>query len=192
MNRKMALAVLLVAGLPAMAAAQSGQHSSQHSGHGFGSSIGPSVGDREFSISGTGSSDRKFDSTSFGVTGDVGWYLRDEMVLGVRQSINYASIEGENLTNDFWNGATRGYLNYHFGSASARPFIGASLGLVYGDGVNNSGFGGLEGGIKHYVLPSTYILGRIEYQWFFESSSDVNDNFSDGAWAYTVGLGYNF
>ncbi len=154
--------------------------------------FGPSMGDREFSLSGIGSSDRKFDSTNFGVSGDMGWYLRDHLILGVRQSINYADIEGENITNDFWNGATRGYLNFQTTDGRLRPFGGGSLGFIYGDGVKDSAFAGLEGGLKYYVLENTYVLGRVEYQWFFSRSSDAEDAFRDGAFAYTVGLGYNF
>ena len=158
------------------------------------SQFGGVAGDREFSLSGTGSSDRDFDSTSFGVSGDVGWYLRDDVILGVRQSVNYASIEGEDITDDFWNGSTRGYANYQFAPTERlRPLVGASLGAIYGDGVNDGGFAGLELGAKYYVRSKTYILGRAEYQWFFDSASDADDAFSDnGAWAYTVGLGYNF
>ena len=154
--------------------------------------FGPSMGDREFSLSGSGSSDRKFKNTSFGVSGDMGWYLRDHLILGVRQSINYADIEGESLSNDFWNGATRGYLNVQTTDGRLRPFGGGSLGVIYGDGVKDSGFAGLEGGLKYYVLESTYVLGRLEYQWFFSRSSKADDAFRDGAFAYTVGLGYNF
>lgn len=153
----------------------------------------PDQGEREFSLSGTGSSDRNFDSGTFGVTGDMGWYLQEHMILGVRQSINYASIEGESLIDDFWNGSTRGYLNYQFLDNRARPFIGASLGGVYGDGVQDSAFAGLEAGLKYYVLTKTYLLTRVEYQFLFDSASDATDAFQDdGAWAYTVGLGYNF
>lgn len=155
--------------------------------------FGPSHGDKELSISGTGSSDRNFDSGSFGVTGDLGWYLNDQMVAGIRQSINYASIEGESIKDDFWNGSTRGYFNYQFLNDRTRPFIGASLGGVYGDGVKNSTFAGLETGVKHYVQTKTYFLARVEYQFFFSSTSDADDAFQDdGSWAYTVGLGYNF
>jgi hypothetical protein len=153
----------------------------------------PRQGEREFSISGTGLSDRNFDSGSFGVTGDMGWYTRNNVVWGIRQSLNYASIEGERIKDDFWNGSTRGYLNYHLSTNRARPFIGASLGGIYGDGVKNSSFAGLETGVKYYVQTKTYFLARIEYQFFFSSSSDARDSFQDdGAWAYTVGLGYNF
>jgi hypothetical protein len=155
--------------------------------------VGPAQGDREFSISGTGSSDRSFNSGNFGVTGDVGWYTRNNMVFGIRQSINYADIRGENIRDDFWNGSTRGYLNHHFLTDSTRPFVGGSLGAIYGDGVKNSTFAGLEAGVKHYVLNKTYFLARVEYQFLFRSTSDATDAFRDsGVWAYTVGLGYNF
>lgn len=157
------------------------------------SGFGPARGDQEFSISGTGSSDRNFDSGNFGVTGDLGWYLSEQVVAGVRQSVNYASIEGESIRDDFWNGSTRAYVNYHFLTDRARPFIGGSLGGVYGDGVKNSAFAGLETGVKYYVQSKTYLLGRVEYQFLFSSTSDAADAFQDdGAWAYTVGLGFNF
>ena len=158
------------------------------------SRFGGIAGDREFSIAGTGSSDKNLDSGSFGATADIGWYLRDSLILGIRQSANYASIEGESFTDDFWNGATRGYANYQFAPTERlRPLVGASLGVIYGDGVKDSGFAGLELGAKYYVRTKTYLLGRAEYQWFFESSSDVDDAFKDnGAWAYTLGMGYNF
>lgn len=156
------------------------------------SSYGPSAGDREFSISGTGSNDRNFDSGSFGLVAEYGWYRQHNMVWGFRQSVNYASIQGESLANDYWNGSTRGYFDYQFGTHRARPFVGASLGFVYGDGINDSAFSGLEAGIKYYVLPNTYFIARLEYQWFFDRSSDADLAFKDGAYAHTVGIGFNF
>ncbi|TVP56508.1 MAG: hypothetical protein EA349_07880 [Halomonadaceae bacterium] len=156
--------------------------------------FGPAEGDREFSISGTGSSDRNIDSGSFGLTGDIGWYVRNNVVFGIRQSLNYASIKGENFKDDFWNGATRGYGNYQFApSDRMRPFLGASLGMIYGDGVKDDGFAGLEVGGKYYVRGKTYLLARVEYQFFFSGTGDAGDAFKDdGAFAYTVGMGYNF
>ncbi len=175
-----AIALCLLGALPMAASAQT-------------SDFGPQAGDREFSISGTGSSDRNVDSGSFGVSGDLGWYLRDNMVAGVRQSLNYTSIEGENNDDDFWNGSTRGYLNYQFLTNRARPFVGASLGGVYGDGIKESAFAGLEAGVKYYVQTQTYFLARVEYQFLFSDTDDASDAFQDdGSWAYTVGLGYNF
>ncbi|MFV8818998.1 hypothetical protein [Haliea sp. E17] len=117
---------------------------------------GPAEGDREFSLSGTGTSDKNFDNNALGFSGDLGWYLSDPLSLGLRQSIVIAEGEGD----DFWNGSTRGYVNYHFLSGNARPFVGASLGGVYGEGIKDS--------------------------------SDADDAFDDGAWAYVLGIGFNF
>jgi len=150
---------------------------------------GPVAGDREFSISGTGTSDKKFDNNSAGVSGDLGWYTSDKLSLGIRQSVSYAG--GDN-SNDVWTGSTRGYADYNFLDGNARPFVGASLGGVYGDGVNESAFAGLELGMKYYVLDKTYILGRAEYQFFFQDSNNADDAFDDGAWAYVLGVGFNF
>lgn len=174
-----AITLCLIGALPMAASAQS-----KH---------GPSQGDREFSLAGTGSSDKSFDGGSVGVTGDLGWYFRDNMVAGIRQSANYAKVEGGGVKNDYWNGSTRGYLNYNLMFDRAAPFIGASLGGVYGDGIEETGFAGLETGLKYYVRPKTFILARVEYQFFFDSGSDVDNAFKDdGAFAYTLGLGYHF
>ena len=175
-----AITLCLISALPLAASAQS-------------QDLGPTQGEREFSISGTGSSDRNFNSGTFGVTGDMGWYLDNDAVAGIRQSVNYASIEGESIDDDFWNGSTRAYYNYQFLADRARPFVGGSLGAIYGDGVKDSTFAGLETGVKYYVQTRTYFLARIEYQFLFRSTSDASDAFQDhGAWAYTVGLGYNY
>lgn len=154
--------------------------------------IGPSVGDNEFSLSGTGSSSKDFDNSSFGISGDYGWYVSDRTLVGIRQSVSFADVEGEGLSNDFWNGSTRGFADYHFGQGEARPFVGASLGAIYGDGVKDTGIAGLETGLKYYLLATTFIQARAEYQFLFESSDSAEDNFDDGAWAYTFGMGLNF
>jgi len=159
---------------------------------GAASNRGPVQGERELTLSGTGSNDRNFNTGGFGVSGDYGLHYSPTTLFGIRQSINYASIKGQSITNDFWNGSTRAYTNYHFGRTDLRPFLGASLGGVYGDGVNSSLFAGLEGGFKYYVLPKTFLIGRIEYQWYFDRARDIDDSFDGGAWAYTVGIGYNF
>lgn len=152
--------------------------------------IGPRTGDREFSLSGTGSSDKDFDNSSFGLSVDYGWYLSTQTLVGIRQSANYADVDGDN--DDFWNGSTRGFADYHFGQHAARPFVGASLGGIYGDGVNDTGIAGLETGLKYYMLPTTFIQARAEYQFLFDSGNSAEENYDDGAWAYTFGMGINF
>ncbi|PSJ47938.1 hypothetical protein C7H85_03800 [Zobellella endophytica] len=183
--KKVPLAILIGSTLlPAYAMAQS-----QMGGPG---TVGPSAGDREFSLSGTGSSNKDFDNSSFGVSVDYGWYLSDRMLAGIRQSISYADVAGEDLSGDFWNGSTRGFVDYHFGRGAARPFVGATLGGIYGDGVKDTGTAGLEVGLKYYMLPSTFVQARAEYQFLFDSGDSASDNFDNGAWAYVLGMGINF
>ncbi len=152
---------------------------------------GPVSGEREFTLAGTGTSDKDFDNSSFGISGDYGWYTNDNMVWGIRQSINYADVAGGGLSNNFWSGSTRGYVNHLFLDGAARPFIGANLGAIYGDAVD-TGTAGLEFGLKYYVLPKTFILARAEYQFFFNSSSDAREGWDNGAFSYVLGMGYNF
>ncbi|HKJ94507.1 MAG TPA: hypothetical protein VKA32_02630, partial [Gammaproteobacteria bacterium] len=54
--------------------------------------IGPQTGDKELQLSGTGSSDKDGDNGTFGVSGDLGWYLSPQTELGIRQSVNYADV----------------------------------------------------------------------------------------------------
>jgi len=149
---------------------------------------GPVAGDKELSISGSGSSDDSFDSTNFSASGDFGWYVTDVWSAGLRQSLTFRGLGDENE----WDGASRVYTNWHFPIDPFRPFIGASLGAIYGDGVDDTGFAGLETGAKVYVRPQTFIQARIEYQWFFSSMDDLDNNFDDGAFVYNLGVGYHF
>ena len=110
-----------------------------------------------------------------------------------KASITPMSKAKAGVTDGFWNGSTRGYLTHQFLDGRARPFVGASLGGIYGDGVKDSAFAGRETGMKYYVLPKAYFLARAEYQFLFSDTDDANDAFQeDGIWAYTIGLGYNF
>ena len=151
--------------------------------------IGPKEGDREFSISGSGISDKKFDNGAMGLSGEMGWYLNDQTVAGVRQGVAWGSVPNG---SDDWAGGTKGYIDYHFGQAQFRPFVGANLGVKYYNHAKNTGVAGLELGAKYYVLPSTFVQARAEYGFLFDSGSSAKDNSSNGSWDYTVGMGYNF
>src|ERR1700741_2682602 len=100
------------------------------------------AGDRSFTISGTGSSDNNFDSTVFGTTAEIGWFLSDPLELGLRQSVNVIQAKH---ADDSWAGSTVGFVDWNFGTATVVPYLGANLGGVYGDGVHDTGTAGLEG-----------------------------------------------
>ena len=78
--------------------------------------IGPQTGDREFSLSGTGSSSKDFDNGSFGISGDYGWYLSDRTLMGIRQSVNFA---------DDFDGSRGRYVDELVSLPGARPEDGA-------------------------------------------------------------------
>lgn len=151
-----------------------------------GGNWGPQTGSQEITLSGTGASDNEFDNGTFGLAFSYGRYLNPNGELVLRQGVNLSDFGDD----ESWNGSTRIGYNHHFGTERARPFIGANIGMIYGDAVNNTGIISPEAGIKYYVKPETFLYGQIEYQVFFEEANDVNSNFDDGSWNYSVGLGY--
>ena len=149
--------------------------------------FGPKMGDSEFTLSGTGASNNEFDRGTIGVAASYGKYISDNVEWAVRQGINYADFG-----NSSWNGSTRLAVDYHFNAGQWRPLVGLQVGMVYGDDVSDSGIIGPEVGIKYYAKPDTFIYFLEEYQYFFNNSSDITDNFKDGAFVHTVGIGFNF
>jgi hypothetical protein len=151
---------------------------------------GPKAGDRSFSISGTGTGDKEFDNSNFGATGAVGWFYTPNVEYGVRQSFSWS--DRSNGGNDF-NGSTRGFIDYHFREDKAlRPFVGASLGYLYGDTTSNSFIAGPEVGLRYYIQPRAFINTSLEYQFLFDDGDDADNSFNDGVFIYGLGLGILF
>lgn len=151
-------------------------------------SADPAQGDRLFTLTGSGSSDTDFDNNTAAVSFDLGQFYTESVLLGLRQSAGFSDTEG----GSSWSGATRVFADYHFDAGQWQPFVGANFGGIYGDDTDETFFAGPEGGVKYYVKPKTFITAQIEYQVFFDSASDADDNFDDGAWAYSAGIGFNF
>ncbi|MCB1844697.1 MAG: outer membrane beta-barrel protein [Halioglobus sp.] len=149
----------------------------------------PEAGDGSVSIFGTGASDKNFDGNNFGVAGEIGYYGSDQLLYGIRQSVSGSA--GDDVS-DAWNGATRLFADYHFGSGPALPYVGANIGAIYGDGVKNTGSAGLEAGVKYYVLDKTFINFGVEYAFLFDDGDDIDNSFDDGAFFYNLGVGFNF
>ncbi|WP_178114663.1 hypothetical protein [Pseudomonas saliphila] len=171
MKKLFKTSLLLAAMVPAVALAQ------------------PSAGDQEITLGGAGGSDKDFDDSAISVQGSWGQYLSESSLWGVRQTVNARDSEGESVQ---WDGSTRVFYDYHFGSGNGRPFVGASVGGIYGDGVDETFILGPEVGYKHWLNDSTFVTGMVEYHFLVDSASDVDDRYDDGAFFYSVGLGYNF
>jgi hypothetical protein len=147
----------------------------------------------EFTLAGTGTSDKEFDNNSVGVDIGLGFFL-GPFDLGVRQSLNYASTSTAFGDTDAFDGSTRAFADFEIEIGPFAPFIGANIGYVYGDFVKDQFIAGPEGGLKIYFHENhdVFIFGRIEYQFFFEDSDQADDAFEDGQFVYTIGVGFRF
>lgn len=151
--------------------------------------FGPHAGDRELIIGGSGGADKKFDNSFGGATVSYGYFVNDTLSAILRQSVNYTNPDNGSSQ---WNGATRFAVDQHFLTGAFRPFLGANVGRVYGEGVRDSWAAGLEGGAKFYVQPRTFLHATLEYGWLFQRARSIDDRFGNGAWNYSLGVGFNF
>jgi hypothetical protein len=143
----------------------------------------PETGDREFTLSGSGSSDKGFDNNKFSATASIGWFTSDALLWGLRQNAGVSKTE---IGGTDFSGSTTGFVDYHFDFDRWQPFLGVSLGGTYGDNVDNSFSAGPEFGIKYYVKPKTFLLLSGNYLFNVEESA------SDGSFIYVAGLGFNY
>lgn len=149
----------------------------------------PAAGDREIIIQGTGTSDNEFDNNAFSATASYGWFMNDQGLWGIRQS---ASVVDTPDSSSSWNGGTRLFYDWHFDADAWQPYIGASVGYLYGEDTNETFSAGPELGVKYYVKDKTFIGVSMEYQFLFDDSDEIDDVYDDGAIFYGLGVGYNF
>ena len=152
-----------------------------------GSAFGPEAGDWEITFGGGGATSQDVDVTDANFNGSFGYFFTEAWQLSVRQDLRFSDSGPSNL-----NGQTRVALDYHFDLDRLRPFVGINGGRVYGDATADSWAAGLEAGAKFYALEKTFLFGRLEYQWFFDNGSEIDDSFEDGNFIYTFGIGFNF
>jgi hypothetical protein len=144
-------------------------------------------GDKEVLLNAAGVSENDFDNNVFSIEGSFGYFLTKNIEGAIRQSLNFVSTEN---VGSSWNANTRGALDYHFDMGRFWPFVGANLGYIYGDDVSDSWTVGIEGGVKFFVNATTFIAGRVEYDWLLNSSDD--SSFSDATWVYVIGIGFRW
>jgi hypothetical protein len=94
--------------------------------------------------------------------------------------------------NRAWSGSTRLAGDYHFGKGTFRPYLGANLGYLYGDGVKEQFIAGPELGLKAFLTPKAFVYVNAEYQFLFDNSNQINDNYRDGRFVYSLGLGFKW
>ena len=144
----------------------------------------------ELTLNGAGSNDQDFNAGNGQLNASLGYYVTEELEVQLRQTVSF--FDAGNGIEDRWNGITRVALDYHFPLECWWPFIGVNLGYIYGDTVNETMTAGGEVGVKVYVKESTFIQGMMEYDFFFDESDRIEDAFEDGAFFYSLGVGFRF
>ncbi len=152
--------------------------------------FGPGKGAWEFTLGGSGGSNKALDNSMGGVNASLGYYLTNAFEISVRQSGSYTNGSGSGGAN--YDGSTFVAIDEHFGTGRLRPFVGLNLGRLYGDSTNDTWAAGIEGGLKFYVQPKTFLFALANYAWTFDDSDKPTDNFDDGAFLWSVGVGFNF
>lgn len=152
-------------------------------------SYGPKAGDTEFTLSGSGYSNKDFDNNTFGISGSLAKYLTDNVAIGLRQSVNWTDPQNG---SDQWGGFTRGFADYVFDLKKFRPYLGVSVGGIYGDNFNDTFAAGPEAGLKYYADKNTFVFAQTEYQFTFDDVDNLSNDSERGLWQHTVGVGFNF
>ena len=170
--RNLALAAVPALGLAAFAAAPANAQFQE--------------GDYEIRLDGFAQTDVNLDGVDLNIGGTLGYFFSDQLEAGVRQTLSYTDIGA-----DATNGSTAVFGNYHFGDrgGNLQPFIGLSLGYNYGESVSDTFFAGPEGGVKYFIEDNWFLFGQLEYQFFFEDSSDADEAIDDGTFLVRLGLG---
>lgn len=149
----------------------------------------PAAGDNEFILQGVGTSDKDLDNNFFSASGSYGWFMSDQAVWGIRQSVAISETEEDNTRS---SAATRLFYDWHFVTDRWAPYVGASVGYIYGDNTKETFSAGPEIGLKYYVMDKTFVNFSAEYQFLFEDSDEIDDTYDDGAIFYGLGVGFNF
>lgn len=157
---------------------------------------GPTSNPWELTLGGTASNGPDVNGFNAAVNASIGYYFGNLEISG-RQSLTYSDIntagtggKGSNL-----NASTRLALDLHFPMGDHDefvPYVGANIGYVYGDSVKDTAEAAPEAGIKYYVNNNTFVFVDVEYQFFFNSSSDASQAISNGQFVYGLGIGFRF
>src|SRR5262245_24278221 len=147
-----------------------------------------SQGNSELTLSGSGNNDKDFDAGAISVAGSYGYFLTDAFEIGIRQGVGWAGSDD----NTSWSASTRGFVDFHFDLGAWRPFVGANIGYVYGDEIDDTWEAAPEAGVKYFVNDTTFIFAMVEYQFFFQDTDEFDNAFDDGQFVYSLGIGFRW
>jgi len=143
---------------------------------------GPHKGNWEATLTGTGLSSDDFDSSNFGMTASLGYYMSENVIFTLKQGVQLDDNDDATLAA----GRTILQAAYQWDRGKWQPYIGMNVGGVYGGAVDNEAVAGPEIGLKYFVNESTFVFGNIGYE------VPVDECCGDGVVPYSVGIGFDF
>jgi hypothetical protein len=141
------------------------------------------AGNYALELFGTGNNDQDFESGSVSAGGELGYFLSKEIELGLRQAFSWSDSD---VSDADWNGDTRIFGNFHFDLDRWQPYVGAFVGYVYGDFVDDFWTAGPEVGVKYFVNSTTYIDLNAAYGF------NLDEGIDDGSFFYGLGIGFRW
>ncbi|MFC1652902.1 outer membrane beta-barrel protein [Planctomycetota bacterium] len=145
-------------------------------------------GDWTLTFGGSGASNKDFNSNGLSLNAGLGYFVTDNAAVVLRQEVNVTDTKNDQA----WSGSTRVAGDYHFGKGTFRPYLGANIGYLYGDGVKEQFIAGPELGLKAFLTPKAFVYVNAEYQFLFDNSNQIDDNYRDGRFVYSLGLGFKW
>lgn len=146
------------------------------------------TGDYELSLAGSGSSDNDFDTSTLSAEGALGYFFTPVIEGVIRQGIGFSDTPDDSD----WNGSTRVGVDFNFPFDRFVPYLGAGIGYLYGDSVEEQFIAGPDAGLKSFVNETTFILAAIEYEILFDDADEADEAFDDGRFVYTLGIGFKW
>ncbi|MCA8950901.1 MAG: hypothetical protein KDE27_15460 [Planctomycetes bacterium] len=149
------------------------------------------AGDVEVLAAGTGGNDEDFEVGAGALALAANVYINDHGTAAiVRQGLSFAD-PGPGPDN--WDGSTRVGIQQTFETGiPLMPYVGASLGRIYGDTVKESWTAGPEAGVKWYLKREAFLSLGVEYQFLFDKDDRVGDVAENGNFIYLLGFGLKF
>jgi outer membrane protein W len=184
LRKGIALAALSVCGLVAFASSARAQDMLG----------GPTANPWELTLSGSASHGPDLNGFNAAANVTVGYYFGNLELVG-RQSLQYTDVGITGSKGSALNASTAVALDLHFPLGDHGewvPYVGANLGFIYGDNVQDTWEAGPEAGLKYYVNSNTFVFVNVEYEFFFDKNSNASQAFSDGQFVYGLGIGFRF
>lgn len=144
-------------------------------------------GEHTLMLSGGGISSEDFSGNKTALEVELGYFWTDTFATAVRQELAY-----ENYRSGMFLGSTAIAADWFWALSQVSPFVGASVGAVYGNHRDTELVLGPEAGVRKLIGESVFVNLMAQYEMFRDPSAQTPDERWGGRFAYTLGLGMRY